>query len=394
MSTVVVKEIEIVPGAGIGCVTTISRSPNKLDAFVIGLDGHVYTAAWELGDSTWRGWWLIDGIETAPCAMVTAISRSVDKLDIFVVGLDGYVHTAAWEPGDTFWRGWWQIGNLETTLHAPISAVSKSVDKLDIFATDVNGVIQTAAWEPVFTDGWHEWWELNGGRAAPGAPVTAVSRSADKLDIFVVGINGGVYTAAWEPGFTDWWHGWWQVPGLNTLQRTPIAAVSRSTNKLDIFVVGLDGNVYSAAWEPEFTDGWHGWGQIPGLNTLQRTPIAVVSRSVDELDIFAVGLDGNVYTAAWEPGDTSWRGWWQIIGGLSILPRTAISAVSKLVDTVDISVVNVNGNIYSAVWEQWNTSWRGWYLIAGIVTGMTDPMVSEWAKVGTAFQSENTNYSE
>ena len=45
----------------------------------------------------------------------------------------------------------------------------------------------------------------------PGAPVTAVSRSTDKLDVFVVGTDGRVWTAAWEPGFTDWWHGWWPI---------------------------------------------------------------------------------------------------------------------------------------------------------------------------------------
>jgi hypothetical protein len=91
-----------------------------------------------------------------------------------------------------------------------VHVVSRSPDKLDIFATDVDGVIRTAAWEPAF-DGWHGWWEINGGRAAPGAPVTVVSRSPDKLDVFAVGLDNRVYTAAWEPAFTDGWHGWWAV---------------------------------------------------------------------------------------------------------------------------------------------------------------------------------------
>jgi hypothetical protein len=58
---------------------------------------------------------------------------------------------------------------------------------------------------------WHGWWSLNGGRAAPGASVTAVSRSADHLDAFVIGTDSKVYTAAWQPDFTDWWHGWWRM---------------------------------------------------------------------------------------------------------------------------------------------------------------------------------------
>ena len=45
----------------------------------------------------------------------------------------------------------------------------------------------TAAWEPAFTDWWHGWWETERRARGPGAPVTAVSRSTDKLDVFVAG---------------------------------------------------------------------------------------------------------------------------------------------------------------------------------------------------------------
>jgi hypothetical protein len=41
--------------------------------------------------------------------------------------------------------------------------------------------------------------------------VTAVSRSTDHLDAFVIGTDSKVYTAAWQPDFTDWWHGWWRM---------------------------------------------------------------------------------------------------------------------------------------------------------------------------------------
>ena len=57
----------------------------------------------------------------------------------------------------------------------------------------------------------HLGWELTSVRVPQGSPVHVVSRSADKLDIFFTGIDGFIYTAAWEPGFTDWWHGWWPM---------------------------------------------------------------------------------------------------------------------------------------------------------------------------------------
>jgi hypothetical protein len=53
----------------------------------------------------------------------------------------------------------------------------------------------------------------HGVQAPATLPVVAgVSRSADKLDVFAAGTDHGIYTAAWEPGFTGW-HGWWRVAG-------------------------------------------------------------------------------------------------------------------------------------------------------------------------------------
>lgn len=89
--------------------------------------------------------------------------------------------------------------------------MSRSANKLDIFVTGTDWGVYTAAWEPAFAGGWHGWWRLNGGAAALGAAVTAVSRAPNKLDAFVVGGDSRIYTAAWEPAFSDWWHGWWPM---------------------------------------------------------------------------------------------------------------------------------------------------------------------------------------
>jgi Thermolysin metallopeptidase, alpha-helical domain/Thermolysin metallopeptidase, catalytic domain/Protealysin propeptide len=300
------------PGAPVHCV---SRSTDKLDVFVAGTDARVYTAAWEpvFGDG-WHGWWSLNGGVASLGAHVTVVSRNTDKLDAFVVGTDGRVYTAAWEPSfPDWWHGWWPIGDIRVPQGARVCAVSRSADKLDIFVTDINGVILTAAWEPAFTDGWHGWWPLNGGRAAPGAPVNAVSRSADKLDVFVAGTDGRVYTAAWEPSFPDWWHGWWAIGDIRVPQGAPVHAVSRSADKLDIFVTDVNGAILTAAWEPSFPDWWHGWWALNGGGAAPGAPVTAVSRSADKLDVFVVGNDGRVWTAAWEPSFPDWwHGWWPI----------------------------------------------------------------------------------
>ena len=248
--------------------------------------------------------------------------------------------------------------------HAQIGAVSRSADKLDIFVTDRNGVIQTAAWEPAFTDGWHGWWQLNGGRAAPGAPVNATSRSANKLDAFVIGTDNHVYTAAWEPAFTTGWHGWWQLRGGIAAPGAAVTVVSRSTNKLDVFVVGTDNHVYTAAWEPAFTDGWHGWWRIGNVQVPAGSPIHVVSRSADKLDIFVTDVNGVIQTAAWEPAFTDgWHGWWDLRGGRAAA-GAPVTAVSRSANKLDVFVVGTDSRVYTAAWEPGFTDgWHGWWPI-------------------------------
>ena len=80
---------------------------------------------------------------------------------------------------------------------------------LGALGTDTAGRVLTAAWEPAFTDGWHGWWNLNGGLSAHGTLVTAASRQPDFLDVFTIGLDGRVWTAAWSPGQA--WAGWWPM---------------------------------------------------------------------------------------------------------------------------------------------------------------------------------------
>jgi hypothetical protein len=121
----------------------------------VGQDGRVYTAAWEPGNSTWQGWWAIEGLTTVPKAPAGAVSRSTDKLDIAVAGPDGRVYTAAWEPGNPAWQGWWTIGDMTVGISDPRMGEWKKVGKA--FQQEANSHSEEA--QGVTTDG--EYWYLS-----------------------------------------------------------------------------------------------------------------------------------------------------------------------------------------------------------------------------------------
>ena len=250
---------------------------------------------------------------------VGVVSRSKDKMDVFAVDSYGHVDHASWDP-NSGWQGWWRVacgllgGQGAPMVRAPVSAVSRSTDKIDLFGVDPDGHVITAAYEP--DDGWQGWWQVVPNlELRAGVPVGAVSRSTDKLDIFVAGNDGQIWTAAWEPDIAGW-RGWWQIGDLNpgVEPGTPVSAVSRAKDKLDIFVPAKDEQVWTASWAPD-SGGWHGWWQLPPVSLFQAgVPVTAVSRSKDKLDVFTVDSQFNeVWTAAWEPDIPGWRGWWEVL---------------------------------------------------------------------------------
>src|SRR5215470_5591904 len=97
--------------------------------------------------------------------------------------------------------------------------------------------------------GLNDRWRNIGGVFPVGAPVTAVSRNPNQLDLFICGPDGHVYTSWWSAG-GDW-------SGLNDRWRNiggvfpagaPVTAVSRNPNQLDLFICGPDGRVYTSWW--------------------------------------------------------------------------------------------------------------------------------------------------
>jgi hypothetical protein len=299
----------------------VARASSKLDVFASGADGKTYTAAWDANRSNglWRGWWNILSGWLPPGGSVTAVCRDPGKLDVFLVSNDGGIYTAAWDRNvaNQAWRGWWRIGTLTAKPGAPVSVVSRAANKLDVFVAGIDGKTYTAAWDTNQANGqWRGWWNILSGWIPPGGTISAVARDPGKLDIFLVSNGGGIYTAAWDRNVANQaWRGWWRIGNLTALPGAPVSVVARDPSKLDIFVAGTDGQTYTAAWDANQANGqWRGWWNILTGAITPGGPVAAVSRDPGKLDIFIVSTDNAVYTAAWDANVAGgqWRGWWRI----------------------------------------------------------------------------------
>ena len=183
-------------------ITVVARNPNQLDLFVTGNDGRVYTSWWTAGRN-WSGlgdrWRNIGGI-FPPGAPIAAVVRNPNQIDLFITGNDGRVYTSGWTAGRD-WSGlgdrWRNIGGIFPP-GAPISAVARNPNQLDVFVTGNDGRVYTSWWTAGRDwSGLGDRWRNIGGIFPPGAPLGAVARNPNQLDIFVTGNDGRIYTNWW-----------------------------------------------------------------------------------------------------------------------------------------------------------------------------------------------------
>jgi len=201
--------------------------------------------------------------------------------------------------------------------------------------------------------------------------ISAVAWTSNRLDIFGLGLDDATYHKWWDgntwgPSTT----GWESLGGR--CNSTP-AAVSWAPGRLDLFVLGTDNAMYhkyfSGAWGPSL-GGWQGIGGT------FNSPPSVVSWGRNRLDIFGLGTDNQCYHKWWQdrwgPSQTGWEG----LGGVFNSP---ISVVSWGADRLDLLGLGTDNQMYHKSYDGvrgWQPSQTGWEGLGGIFNSA--PCVVSW----------------
>ena len=211
---------------------------------------------------------------------------------------------------------------------------------------------------------------LDGPRNTIGVPLESPRQSsgpvvawgANRLDVFVLGTDRQLYHkwwngSAWGPSLT----GYEAMGGVCT---SVPQAVAWGANRLDVFVLGTDRQLYhkwwnGSAWGPSLT-GWEAMGGV--INEDPR----VVSWGANRLDVFVVGTDRQLYHkwwngSAWGPSLTGY----EAMGGVIIgQPEVVSWGPNRL----DIFVVGSDRQLYHKWWNgsAWGPSLTGWEAMGGV----------------------------
>jgi hypothetical protein len=168
---------------------------------------------------------------------VSAVSRSIGVIDLFAsLGYYVDVHTSGWDPTRPASKrlvGWERLSDMRAFA---VTAVSRDEGRIDVFGIDKDTAQpEIVSFSP--SRGWSERRVIIPGSSIRSrtAAIHAVVRRTDQMDVFIVGLDAKVYTAAWNPSMGSTWGGWWKVGDLTVGEKGTAFGVSRRTDHLDIF---------------------------------------------------------------------------------------------------------------------------------------------------------------
>lgn len=373
--------------AGLGPVTMVSCMPNLVNLFVVGLDGCVHTlvySASSLGKTVYANWVKVGtNLTCAPCTPVTAVGGS-GRIDIFVVGKDGYVYTAAWDSSrDSYgvFRGWWRIGTLQTVLHAHIAAWYVPANgTLNLSVVGDDGKVYWTYY-PNTAANWNTWAAFSNFLAPPGAPLGA-SFDGTTLDLFVVSNSGMI----------KWWNSarltWSDIYGL-VPPRTPITPFRRkSGGDLTIaFCLTGGGPTGYVTLFTHTSAGWQLFRLFLESATWPRTPVTAIAGN-DAVFLFIIDEVGGVQWCVSPPGDSAFQSSFQL-ANTDVTSQTCTAVGAFVVDNTYLQLALPDFNSGMVAISAWYWVILPWVTMPSLQTGVPDPDYGygHWTLVGDAWSS-------
>lgn len=236
-----------------------------------------------------------------------------------------------------------------------IAAVSRMPNTMEIWGISADSSLQGIVWYE--GDKWrrytlplepHQKPSINGG-------IAAVSRKPETMEIWWIGINGDIWGAVWYEN--DQWR-IYQLQGKASPDGG-IAAVSRRPDTMEVWWIGPNGSVENAHWYEG--SSWNYSRIANEYKAALTSRIAAVSRRPDTMEIWWIGPGGNVEDRYWYEGfTTGWKGF-ELAPQQQASTMGSITAVSRKPGTIELWWIGSNGSVEGANWYDGQT-WQRYQL--------------------------------
>jgi Tc toxin complex TcA C-terminal TcB-binding domain len=300
-----------------GSPVTVHVRPTILELFVFGLGSDVQTRQGKITPTglNWLPWNSVPGVVgiNAPPLRpgITTVSPLPGRLILLTLDKNGTPFAVRREPDQT-WSNWYALDSTGTPTFPSSTSVPAVVNTGNVHAFLLgpwqHGDVQEKMGEPPHLSGdWNAWNALPAKPIPLHSPVTAIARSDLDIDLFVVADDGSIQGFGLHKFAASSAHvrdpDWFRIGTLTVPKRSPVAALARGPQHLDLFVVGKDGRIHHASWDGQANEGsWTEWVPISAADQTfpARAPITAIQRRPGHIDLFVVGYNGGICSAWWD----------------------------------------------------------------------------------------------
>ncbi len=281
-------------------IAALSRIADSMELWWISPLGTVEGAFWYDDGKNWRAYQdPVAGPGAASTSSgIAAVTRIPESMEIWWVGIDGSVQGAFWYQTDPTWHRYPVTGFGAASTHGGVAAVSRFAKNMEIWWVGPQGSVEGAFW---YDDGKH--WRRYGqpvapnGSAAQAHCIDAVSRTENSMDLLWISPSGAVRWAHWTDGSE------WAVkptpvaPNGSASAASGITVVKRGAGVMDALWVRPDGAVDGATWRAG--TGWERYlAPVAGHGSAHTSAgITGLARTKSTTEVWWIAPDGSVHMA-------------------------------------------------------------------------------------------------
>lgn len=293
---------------------------------------------WNSGEYSRRanGW---SNLDASPNGIImsnpSACSWGAGRHDVFAVGSDSRIwHYSRQEGGGSGWDS--PYPTLAVANVSP-GAASAGPNRADVVFIDSANRVRHGYWTGSTWVTPADLGQPPGGLAA-GIGVAASAYDVNRMIILAVNTSQTLYQRRFD-GF-----GWGPWESMNGATNATPAVVSWSPNRIDVFVRGLDNQLWTTSYDFDMPGmGWFawnnspGWAVVPGSVAIASAPSAT-SWQPGRIDVFARIQSAPGLIQFTTRDSRGWSGAWATAGaiGFGVTGAEALAAVSWGPGRIDV----------------------------------------------------------
>ena len=284
--------------------------------------------------------------------------NSLGNAEKFWVVADEVLHSfnsaSGWSPDSTLLGP--SVGIRSRSVGTGLNFLSNQ----ELYVVALDGQVWHNFATPGRGSGWNGWDSMGTPTVGIVGEVVVGRNSSNNQELYILGGDGQVWHNFAPPGKGSGWNGW-DPMGAPPVGIAGDVHVSRNDkNNQELFVIGLDQQIWHNYATPGVGSGWSGWGGVGGVGASTDLAVWVGAKGVQEMFVVAAG---TLYHNWATPGvGSGWSGW-SSLGAPSGVALTSLAGVDPAapLGTWTVYAGDTSGGLWAlpttaAGWAVWRNT--------------------------------------